>query len=57
LCSISNTIHRTARRNSAYAKARRDFRKAAAETGLPISSFPEECPFTSEQVLDPDFLP
>jgi len=32
-------------------------RKAAAETGLPISTFPEECPFTIEQVLDPDFLP
>jgi hypothetical protein len=32
-------------------------RKAAAETGLPISTFPEECPFTIEQVLDRDFLP
>ena len=32
-------------------------RKAAAETGLPISTFPDACPFTTEQVLDPDFLP
>ncbi|HEY7296653.1 MAG TPA: DUF29 domain-containing protein [Xanthobacteraceae bacterium] len=32
-------------------------RKAAAEAGLPVSAFPEQCPFTIEQVLDPDFLP
>jgi hypothetical protein len=32
-------------------------RKAAAETGLPTAAFPEQCPFTIEQVLNSDFLP
>src|ERR1700693_5115561 len=32
-------------------------RTAAAETGLPETSFPAECPFTPEQILAPDFLP
>ena len=32
-------------------------RKAAKETGLPVSTFPPECPFTQEQILDPDFFP
>lgn len=31
--------------------------KAADETGLPESQFPENCPFTIEQVLDPSFWP
>jgi len=30
---------------------------AAKETGLSISTFPEECPFTLEETLDIDFLP
>lgn len=30
---------------------------AAIETSLPISTFPETCPFTFEQVLDNRFLP
>jgi len=30
---------------------------AVIETGLPPSHFPRECPFTVEQVLDPEFLP
>ncbi|MFN6516634.1 MAG: DUF29 domain-containing protein [Nostoc sp. CreGUA01] len=30
---------------------------AADETELPIATFPEQCPLTPEQVLDPDFLP
>ncbi|MCX8000758.1 MAG: DUF29 domain-containing protein, partial [Leptospiraceae bacterium] len=30
---------------------------AAAETNLPLSVFPEEPPFTFEQVLDEDYLP
>ncbi len=38
----------------AYAKARR---YAAEETGLPLSTFPETCPFTLEQIEDPEFLP
>jgi hypothetical protein len=31
--------------------------QAAAETGLPESDFPDACPCTIEQILDPDFLP
>jgi hypothetical protein len=31
-------------------------RRAALETGLAIATFPEEPPFTVEQLLDPDFL-
>jgi hypothetical protein len=30
---------------------------AIAETGLPASAFPETCPYTIDQILDPDFLP
>ncbi len=30
---------------------------AASETGLPISTFPESCPFTVEQVMDPEYWP
>jgi len=32
-------------------------RRAVRETGLPRSRFPSECPFTVEQILDPEFLP
>jgi hypothetical protein len=38
----------------AYRRARRE---AAAETGLPLSVFPETCPFSLAQALDDDFLP
>ncbi len=31
--------------------------KAADETGLPEDGFPQICPFTIQQVLDPDFWP
>ena len=30
---------------------------ASEETGIDYTLFPEECPFTPEQILDPDFLP
>jgi len=30
---------------------------AAAETGLPVHTFPRECPFSPEQILDQNFLP
>jgi hypothetical protein len=30
---------------------------AVEETRLPESVFPEACPYTIEQILDPDFLP
>ena len=38
----------------AYADARYD---ANYETGLPLSTFPETCPFTLDQALDPEFWP
>jgi ribosomal protein L29 len=31
--------------------------RAAEETGIAIGVFPKDCPFTAEQVLDPDFFP
>ncbi len=36
---------------------RRSRRNAASETGLPAMTFPEACPFTVEQILDPDYWP
>jgi len=30
---------------------------AGNQTGLPPETFPPECPFTAEQILDRDFLP
>jgi DNA-binding transcriptional regulator YdaS (Cro superfamily) len=41
-------------RDEEYAIARE---KAAAETGLRAGTFPKTCPYTIDQVLDPDFLP
>jgi hypothetical protein len=38
----------------AYPTARR---QAAAETGLPIATFPAECPYALAELRDPDFLP
>jgi glyoxylase-like metal-dependent hydrolase (beta-lactamase superfamily II) len=38
----------------AYAEARE---VAAAETGLPLATFPETCPWDLAQVLDTDFWP
>jgi hypothetical protein len=37
-----------------YPKARR---LAQAETNLPLAAFPEDCPWSVEQVLDDDFFP
>lgn len=31
--------------------------QAADETGLPLNSFPQQSPFTSTEVLNPDYLP
>jgi hypothetical protein len=39
---------------AAYPRARRN---AADETGLPLDSFPETCPFTEDQVLTAEWLP
>ena len=38
----------------AYPRARRD---AARDTGLPLATFPEACPWPLAQVLDEDFWP
>jgi len=40
--------------DKAYQKARR---YAVVDTRFPIATFPEICPFTLEQVLDPEFWP
>jgi hypothetical protein len=40
--------------DEAYAGARR---MASAETGLALRTFPRACPYTVEQILDPDFVP
>ena len=40
--------------DKSYSKAR-DI--AAGETGLDLSTFPVECPYTAEQVLDDEFWP
>lgn len=37
-----------------YSSARR---LAGKETGLPLDTFPSRCPFTADQLLDPDYLP
>lgn len=37
-----------------YQKARK---KASIETGLEIGTFPENCPFELESILDSDYLP
>ncbi len=37
-----------------YADAMDD---AAAETGLPVATFPADCPFTVDQILNGEFLP
>ena len=31
--------------------------RASEETGLPLATFPEACPWTAAQVLDADFWP
>jgi hypothetical protein len=38
----------------AYPRARR---QAAKDTGLPLATFPETCPWNVEQLLDEDFWP
>lgn len=39
---------------SVYAQA---VREAMKETGLPRDTFPAECPYTLEQLRDPDWMP
>jgi hypothetical protein len=50
--SLRDKLHTEGPHN--YAKA---VRRAVAQTGLPPGHFPAECPFTVEQILDPEFLP
>ena len=40
--------------DDAYAGA---IQLASSETGIAKKAFPKTCPYTQEQVLDPDFLP
>jgi hypothetical protein len=40
--------------DKAYARARR---RAASQTGLPLSTFPAECPYAIDNLLHEDFLP
>ena len=41
-----------------FAECYQDARELAAdETGLPIETFPEQCPFTKEEILNTDYLP
>jgi hypothetical protein len=44
----------TALEDWAYPRARRD---AAKDTGLPLATFPDVCPWPLAQVLDEDFWP
>jgi len=48
-------------RRTAPASVQRVYRdavkQASVETDLPVESFPRECPFTPEQILDEDFIP
>jgi hypothetical protein len=46
------------KRDEVLAETYKRARKAAARTsGLPLSTFPEVCPWTYEQVVDEDFFP
>ena len=52
-----NTTLRNEARNlleEAYRGARRE---AAAETGLPLATFPSECPYRLDEVRDEEWLP
>lgn len=40
--------------DEAYQEARL---QASDETELPLDTFPSECPFTQEEILNPDYLP
>ncbi|MEM4271241.1 MAG: DUF29 domain-containing protein [Candidatus Pacearchaeota archaeon] len=52
----SQNLKNHAKRN--FNKAYRDARELASdETGFPLSTFPEEPPFTFEQVIDESYLP
>ncbi len=50
--SLRPRIEETAGRR--YSAARN---RASLETGLPPETFPLDCPFNAEQLLDPEYLP
>jgi len=52
--SPSLRSHLTASIANCYKKAQLN---AATETKLPATVFPSKCPFTQEQILDPDYFP
>jgi hypothetical protein len=52
--SPSLKVHLKNQVEKQYNQARRS---AALETGLPPERFPERCPYTKEQLVDPQFLP
>ena len=56
LCSRSPSLrrHLPAMLTEEYPRARR---RASTQTRLPLTTFPETCPWTAEQVLDEDFWP
>jgi hypothetical protein len=43
--------------NGAQGKYASAVRRSCIETGLPASTFPAENPYSSDQLLDPDFIP
>ena len=43
--------------HSAVQRYRAARRKASCQTGLPLTTFPEVCPWTLEQILDNAFFP
>jgi Domain of unknown function DUF29 len=56
LCTRSPSLrrHLPAMLAEEYPRARR---RASTQTGLPLATFPEVCPWTAGQVLDEDFWP
>jgi hypothetical protein len=56
LCTRSRRYrqHLSAMLQEEYPRARR---RAAVQTGLPLTTFPDGCPWPLEQVLDDDFWP
>jgi hypothetical protein len=41
-----------------FAECYQDARELAAdETGLSLETFPEQCPFSTEEILNTDYLP
>jgi hypothetical protein len=56
LCTRSPSLrrHLPAMLTEEYSRVRR---RASAQTGLSLATFPEVCPWTAVQILDEDFWP